>query len=225
MPAERTVRVGVNGYGVIGKRVAAAVAQQEDMLLGAVSDVVTDWRGHMVIRNGFRLYGAIEKHDSMRQSGLVSGVLDDLIGQVDVWWTARPNASRRRTSTCNAAVASSSSCKAARSIRRRATPPSPSATMPAHWAGTRLALCPVTPPRSFERSRHSSAPACFAAHAARFSEGRPTGVPLLEVVPADGATFETTKEGDRMWGLEDPAKITTFGSAAWSSCHLFRCTC
>jgi glyceraldehyde-3-phosphate dehydrogenase (NAD(P)) len=34
-------RVAVNGYGVIGKRVAAAVARQPDMLLAGVSDVVT----------------------------------------------------------------------------------------------------------------------------------------------------------------------------------------
>jgi glyceraldehyde-3-phosphate dehydrogenase (NAD(P)) len=38
------IRVAVNGYGVIGKRVAAAVALQEDMSLAGVSDVVTDWR-------------------------------------------------------------------------------------------------------------------------------------------------------------------------------------
>ncbi len=33
MPDSRKVRVAVNGYGVIGKRVAAAVASQEDMAL------------------------------------------------------------------------------------------------------------------------------------------------------------------------------------------------
>jgi phosphoglycerate dehydrogenase-like enzyme len=33
VPESKKVRVGVNGYGVIGKRVAAAVAQQKDMVL------------------------------------------------------------------------------------------------------------------------------------------------------------------------------------------------
>lgn len=33
MPESKRTRVAVNGYGVIGKRVAAAVAQQEDMSL------------------------------------------------------------------------------------------------------------------------------------------------------------------------------------------------
>ncbi|HUE88376.1 MAG TPA: hypothetical protein VMO26_20050 [Vicinamibacterales bacterium] len=45
----KNVRVAVNGYGVIGKRVAAAVAVQEDMSLAGVSDVVTDWRARVEI--------------------------------------------------------------------------------------------------------------------------------------------------------------------------------
>ena len=55
-------RVAVNGYGVIGKRVAAAVVLQKDMSLAGVSDVATDWRAHMVVRNGFPLFGATGEH-------------------------------------------------------------------------------------------------------------------------------------------------------------------
>ena len=86
MPESKTIRVGVNGYGVIGKRVAAAVAQQMDMALAGVSDVITDWRAQMVIRNGFRLFGATANHlGAMRGAGLdVAGTLDDLLGDVDV---------------------------------------------------------------------------------------------------------------------------------------------
>ena len=86
MTASKRVRVGVNGYGVIGKRVAAAVAQQPDMVLSGVSDVVTDWRAHMVLRNGGRLFAATPEHaNSMRGAGLdVTGTLDDLLGEVDV---------------------------------------------------------------------------------------------------------------------------------------------
>jgi glyceraldehyde-3-phosphate dehydrogenase (NAD(P)) len=82
----KKVRVGVNGYGVIGKRVAAAVASQEDIALTGVSDVVTDWRAHMVLQNGFRLFGATaDAANGMRDAGLeVAGTLDDLLGQVDV---------------------------------------------------------------------------------------------------------------------------------------------
>jgi glyceraldehyde-3-phosphate dehydrogenase/erythrose-4-phosphate dehydrogenase len=36
------VSVGVNGYGVIGKRVADAVRLQPDMVLVGVSDIISD---------------------------------------------------------------------------------------------------------------------------------------------------------------------------------------
>jgi glyceraldehyde-3-phosphate dehydrogenase (NAD(P)) len=81
-----TIRIAVNGYGVIGKRVAAAVTRQDDMSLVGVSDVVTDWRARIVIRNGYRLFGATsEDASAMRDAGLeVAGTLNDLLGQVDV---------------------------------------------------------------------------------------------------------------------------------------------
>ena len=86
MPDATRVRVAINGYGVIGKRVAQAVAAQPDMALEGVSDVVTDWRAHMVGRKGVRLFGATAEHVAgMRQAGLeVEGTLEDLLGRVDV---------------------------------------------------------------------------------------------------------------------------------------------
>lgn len=86
MTAAHKIRVAVNGYGVIGKRVPAAVVQQQDMSLVGVSDVVTDWRARTVTRNGFALFGATGDHASaMRTEGLeVTGTLDDLLAQSDV---------------------------------------------------------------------------------------------------------------------------------------------
>ena len=86
MSEQGKIRVAVNGYGVIGKRVAEAVERQEDMSLAGVSDVVTDWRAHMVVRNGFVLFGATGEHASgMRAAGLeVAGTLEDLLRQIDV---------------------------------------------------------------------------------------------------------------------------------------------
>ena len=83
---ERRIRVAVNGYGVIGKRVAEAVRAQDDMCLTGISDVVTDWRARTVLRHGFRLFGATpDAVSAMGDAGLeVSGSLDDLLGQVDV---------------------------------------------------------------------------------------------------------------------------------------------
>ena len=44
MNTRKPIRVAVNGYGVIGKRVADAVTKQKDMQLAGVVDVVADWR-------------------------------------------------------------------------------------------------------------------------------------------------------------------------------------
>jgi glyceraldehyde-3-phosphate dehydrogenase (NAD(P)) len=48
--------------------------------------MVTDWRTHMVTRNGFLLFGVTEAHvGAMRTAGLdVTGTLDGLLGQADV---------------------------------------------------------------------------------------------------------------------------------------------
>lgn len=86
MSTGKRIRVAVNGYGVIGKRVADAVALQEDMELAGVSDISSDWRARMVNHKGYRLYGAAEEHaGAMRFAGLdVAGTLEDLLGAVDV---------------------------------------------------------------------------------------------------------------------------------------------
>lgn len=86
MNSQAKIRVAVNGYGVIGKRVAGAAAQQDDMIVEGISDVIADWRARAAIMKGFKLYGATASHaDAMRKSGLdISGTLDDLLGTVDV---------------------------------------------------------------------------------------------------------------------------------------------
>jgi glyceraldehyde-3-phosphate dehydrogenase (NAD(P)) len=80
------IRVAVNGYGVIGKRVADAVAAQSDMTVAGVSDIETDWRPRMALRRGFGLFAATDEHaDQMRRAGSqVKGTLTDLLGQSDI---------------------------------------------------------------------------------------------------------------------------------------------
>ena len=83
---EGRIRVGINGYGVIGKRVAHAVTRQPDMSLEGVCDVATDWRAQTAICKGYRWFAASEAHvATMQRAGLtVSGTLDDLLTHVDV---------------------------------------------------------------------------------------------------------------------------------------------
>jgi glyceraldehyde-3-phosphate dehydrogenase, type II len=80
------VRVAVNGYGVIGKRVADAVRLQDDMVLAGVADVVTDYRVQTAVELGIPLYGATEVAVAdMREADLApAGTLDDLIAESDI---------------------------------------------------------------------------------------------------------------------------------------------
>lgn len=82
----KKVRVAVNGYGVIGKRVADAVYQQEDMELVGVADVTYDYRIRVAVERGYPIYASLaEKRGEMEAAGIPTvGVLDDLLRQVDV---------------------------------------------------------------------------------------------------------------------------------------------
>jgi len=86
MNAGKRTRVAVNGYGVIGKRVADAVTKQKDMQLAGVVDVLADWRPRVAVSRGMPLFGAALEHaEAMRKSGLkVAGTLEDILAQVDV---------------------------------------------------------------------------------------------------------------------------------------------
>src|SRR5690625_2861672 len=86
MTVQNRTRVAVNGYGVIGKRVADAVAAQEDMELVGVADVSADWRIRMAARRGYQLFASVaERAGIMRKAGHeVAGTLEDLLRQAEV---------------------------------------------------------------------------------------------------------------------------------------------
>ena len=88
----KKVRVVVNGYGVIGKRIADAVAVQDDMELVGVADVVSDWRIKVAVERGYPVYASTpQAAEQMRVAGIpVVGILDDLLKQVDVVADATP---------------------------------------------------------------------------------------------------------------------------------------
>ncbi|WP_339913126.1 type II glyceraldehyde-3-phosphate dehydrogenase [uncultured Brevundimonas sp.] len=82
----RPTRVAVNGYGVIGKRVADAVRAQKDMTLVGVADVTTDWRTRVLQDSGVPLFAATAQAlDELHVAGApTAGRLDDLLDEVDV---------------------------------------------------------------------------------------------------------------------------------------------
>ncbi|MGJ3264723.1 MAG: type II glyceraldehyde-3-phosphate dehydrogenase [Salinarimonas sp.] len=78
--------MAINGYGVIGKRVADAVAAQDDMVVAGVADIATDWRARMIGHRGLAYYGASAEHaERIGASGVsVAGTLDDLLAASDI---------------------------------------------------------------------------------------------------------------------------------------------
>ncbi|MCE7984415.1 MAG: type II glyceraldehyde-3-phosphate dehydrogenase [Caldilinea sp. CFX5] len=86
------VRVAVNGYGVIGKRIADAVAVQGDMEVMGVADVVTDWRIKVAGEKGYPIYAATPQAlAEMRAAGIpVAGNLAELLDKVDLVADATP---------------------------------------------------------------------------------------------------------------------------------------
>ncbi|MCL4748337.1 MAG: type II glyceraldehyde-3-phosphate dehydrogenase, partial [Burkholderiaceae bacterium] len=86
MTQQAKTRVAVNGYGVIGKRVADAIALQDDMELAGIADVASDWRIRVAAAKGYAIFAATEERlDPMRKAGLdVAGALGDLLRTTDV---------------------------------------------------------------------------------------------------------------------------------------------
>jgi len=82
----RRVRVGVNGYGVIGKRVADAVSLQDDMELVGVADVVHDYRIRVAVERGYPVYASDPaSRPEMEAAGIpVTGTLDDLLAGTEI---------------------------------------------------------------------------------------------------------------------------------------------
>jgi glyceraldehyde-3-phosphate dehydrogenase (NAD(P)) len=80
------IQVAVNGYGVIGKRVADAVQLQPDMELVGVGDVVSDYRVKTAAVLEIPIYASIpEKLNDMRESGIpVVGTIDELLERAQV---------------------------------------------------------------------------------------------------------------------------------------------
>lgn len=80
------IKVAVIGYGVIGKRVADAVALQDDMELSGVCDIATDWRIKSAEAKKYRIYAFDDNFKKqMSDAGItVQGNLAELIESSDI---------------------------------------------------------------------------------------------------------------------------------------------
>ncbi len=80
------VRVAINGFGTIGKRVADAVSLQKDMEVVGVTKTKPDFEAKLAIKKGYKLYAAIpERAEVFEKAGLpIEGTIDDLLDKADV---------------------------------------------------------------------------------------------------------------------------------------------
>lgn len=80
------LKVAVVGYGVIGKRVAHAIALQEDMQLEGVADVVSDWRINSAMTKGYNVFAATEEAAAAMQNAgvVVKGSVEQLLQGSDL---------------------------------------------------------------------------------------------------------------------------------------------
>ncbi len=86
------IKVAINGYGTIGKRVADAVAAQPDMEVIGVSKTSVSAEAFIAGKRGYPLYIAdLSKREAFEKAGLtVAGDVEDMIKKADIVVDATP---------------------------------------------------------------------------------------------------------------------------------------
>jgi glyceraldehyde-3-phosphate dehydrogenase (NAD(P)) len=86
------VKVGIAGYGTIGKRVADAVIKSDDMQLLGVTKTKPDYSAYLAKIKGIKVYAHSEEHiKNFKEVGFeVEGSLKDLLNKVDIMVDTAP---------------------------------------------------------------------------------------------------------------------------------------
>lgn len=85
------VRVGINGYGTIGKRVATAVSRQDDMEIMGVTKTRPSYEAALAVGLGFPLYVPEGSVQLFRDAGIeTAGTIQDLYKKVDIMVDCTP---------------------------------------------------------------------------------------------------------------------------------------
>jgi glyceraldehyde-3-phosphate dehydrogenase (NAD(P)) len=86
------IRVGVNGYGTIGRRVADAIRAQPDMRIEGIAKRSPDASSHAAVRRGFRIYASTpDRVEAFEMDGLdPAGDVAALADASDVMIDATP---------------------------------------------------------------------------------------------------------------------------------------
>ncbi len=87
-----SVRVAINGFGTIGKRVADAVAKQGDMVVVGVYKNRANYEAYIAYKRGYPIYTSQERASEFEKRGIpVKGTLEDLLKRADVVVDATPS--------------------------------------------------------------------------------------------------------------------------------------
>jgi len=87
------IRVGINGYGTIGKRVADAVRAQPDMTVAGVAKTRPNFEAEQAVDTGYDLYAAVpDRVDQFGAAGIeLAGEVEALVATSDVVVDATPS--------------------------------------------------------------------------------------------------------------------------------------
>ena len=80
------VKVAINGYGTVGRRVADAVAAQDDMKIIGVVKTKPTFEAHGAVEKGFPLYVNVKENmQAFKDAGLkVEGTVKELLEEADI---------------------------------------------------------------------------------------------------------------------------------------------
>src|SRR5437016_11558619 len=101
-----TAKIAINGYGTIGKRVADAVAAQDDMRVAGVAKTKPDFEAKLAIRKGYPLYTAnADVASKFEKAGVkTAGTVEDLVKAADLVVDCTPEDSGYQSLTEKASV-------------------------------------------------------------------------------------------------------------------------
>lgn len=79
------VKVAINGYGTIGKRVADAVSMQDDMEVVGVAKRSPTFEAFMAMEKGYPFYAPAENIQGLENAGIkVEGTIEEMLERADI---------------------------------------------------------------------------------------------------------------------------------------------
>ena len=94
-----SIKVAVNGYGTIGKRVADAVAMQKDMTLIGVTAHSYSFNTEVAKQKGYKIFTADGESDLKSNGIKPDGDINNLLEEVDIIVDGTPKKVERKILT------------------------------------------------------------------------------------------------------------------------------